>query len=132
MSTDILDIDPIITEIPGTKDLYNIVWPNRQHSLQEIYIKARQKSHQTNSKIDNIFSLKCWTCCLKTHYKDGRIDCKSQQFRPCDEADLCTLLNLKISRVGYSDKDDYLKAKFGSSVYGNLKLGKCDTVHVYE
>ena len=72
MNTDTLDADPIITEIPGTRDLYNIVWPNRQHSLQEIYIKARQKTNQMNSKIDNIFSLKCWTCQLKIHYADGR------------------------------------------------------------
>lgn len=127
-----LDADPIITEIPGTRDLYNIVWPNRQHSLQEIYHKARQKSTQTHSKIDNIFSLKSWTCFLKIHYKDGNVACKLHQFRPCNEDDLRELLSLKISHVEYSYKDDFLKAKFGSGVYGNLKYGKCDTVHVFE
>ncbi len=132
MSTDNLDADPVITEVSGTRDLYNIVWPNRQHCLQEVYSKARQRTHQMSSQIQNIFSLKCWTCCLTVHYADGRVESNSQQFRPCNEDDLPKLLNLKISRVEYSNQDEFLKTKFGPSVYPNLKHGGCDTIHVYE
>lgn len=132
MSTDNLDADPIITEIQGTRDLYNIVWPNRHHCLQEIYVKARHKTHQMSSQIKNMFSLRCWTCLLQIHYADGRVESHSQQFRPCDEDDLYKFLNIEISRVEYSDKGKFLKQRFGPAVYSNLKHGKCDTVHVYE
>ena len=58
--------------------------------------------------------------------------CTSQQFCPCNEADLSRILNLKIFRVEYSHDIGFLGEKFGPSVYGNLKYGKCDTIHVYE
>ncbi len=132
MSTGNLDADPVISEIPGTRDLYNIVWPNRHYSLQEVYTKARQRTHQMSSQIQNIFSLKCWTCLLTVHYADGRIESNSQQFQPCDESDLSKLLNLTISRVEYSIQDTFLQTKFGPGVYANLKHGRCNTVHVYE